>query len=349
MMNFYNLLKSCYHEAITPFELYSQMCDLCKGDLELKTQTRILYCLYKGVDIFYDISTCNTAEDGDQTKLFAYVKKYSSAEQRCLWAVVQLLHPNLTIPTNMQSSVVLKAQTPKRQNLKREVNKKGFQNPPAVVTPPQVTPMQVIPAKKPLQAKAKAKKALNKETLHVSNLLSDLVIQTTTTVPDFRIMVLRNGVLTELKKNIAKRGENVYINLDDVIADKIHLQMPERKYTVLHVNKVNGNLEVEDNADCFGRVNITLESGRIYCKVSAGNVYIGGRATEIDLQYTAQRFGNVDIRNVLGDVRISLKNVGNLQEKVFAVHGIVKKAHVPTGGNFLTLKAITNYGNVEIM
>ena len=343
MMNFYNLLKNCYHEGISPFELYSQMSDLCKGDLELKDQVQTLYCLYKVVDIFYDISTCNTAEDGVQTKLFAYVEKYSSVEQRCLWAVVQLLHPNLAIPTDMQSAVAQKAQTPKRQNLKQEVNKKGFQNQSPVVTPPQV-----IPVKNPLPIKAKVKKAVNKETLHVSNLLSDLIIQTAHAVPDFRITVLRNGVWSALKKNIAKRGANVYINLDDVVADKIRLQIPERKYTALHVNKVNGDLEVEDNADCFGWINITLESGRVYCKVSAGNVYIGGRAAGIDLQYTADRFGNVDIRNVLGDVRIGLNNFGNIQEKVFAAHGIVKNTYVPTGGNFLTLKVVTNYGNVEI-
>jgi hypothetical protein len=346
MMDFCDLLKACYKDGIAPFALYSQMCDLCKGDLKLKEQAQTLYRLYGQVDIFHDISTCATAEAGGQVGVVAYVEKYSPKEQSCLWSVVRLLHPEWTILTDAKSESVQKVQAPKRQPQKPAVNRNAFQNPSPIVLAPTITPQ---PKATPAPAKQKAKKtAAGKETLHISNMLSELLIQTTATEMDFRIQILQNGVWTEQKKGIGKHGGNVYINLDGIVADQIHLLLPQRKYATLYVDKVHGDLTVEDKADSFGRVSITLESGRLKGELSASKVFVGGRATEIELQYTAHRFGEVEIRNTLGNIRIDLQNVSKMQEKVFAVHGTVRNTHTSTNGKTLLLKAVTNYGDIEI-
>ena len=60
-MDFYAALKACYREGISPFALYSQMCDLCKGDLKLYEKSRILYGVYSNRDIFKEISLCKEA------------------------------------------------------------------------------------------------------------------------------------------------------------------------------------------------------------------------------------------------------------------------------------------------
>ena len=140
MMDFYTLLKICYKKGIPPFALYSQMCDLCKGDLKLKEQAQNLYLLHKRVDIFHDISTCCAAEDGAQSTIGAYFQKYSSSEQRCLWAVVRLLHPEWEIPTEKQSVSVKKVQVPKRQAQKQAAHRNAFQNPSPLVLAPAITP-----------------------------------------------------------------------------------------------------------------------------------------------------------------------------------------------------------------
>ena len=338
MMDFCDLLKACYKDRIAPFVLYSQMCDLCKGDLKLKEQAQTLYRLYGQVDIFRNISTCSTIEE-------VCLQKYSLIEQRCLWAVVRFLHSEWEIPADTKSESVQRVQAPKRQPQKQAVHRNAFQNPSPIALAPTITPQ---PKATPAPTKPKAKKAVGKETLHISNMLSELVIQTSAAETDFHIRILQNGVWTEQKKGIGKHGGNVYINLDGIVADQIHLLLPQRKYATLYVDKVHGDLTVEDKADCFAKVSLTHGSGRLKGELSASKVFIGGRATEIELQYTAHRFGEVEIRNTLGNIRIGFQNVGNIQEKVFAVHGTVRNTHTSTNGKPLFLKAVTNYGDIEI-
>ena len=338
-MDFYGLLKSCYKEGISPFALYSQMCDLCKGDLKLKAKTLTLYAVYRQRDIFQEIDSYE--EEGED--ISAYLQGYALEEQRCLWTVVRLLHPTWRASAPTQSETVKKVKAPPRQPPKQVGEQKRLQHIPA----PLITPMQA-PAPLTAPAKKKTKQAVKKDTLHISNMLSDLTIQTSAGVADFEIRTLQNGVWSTRNKGIGKHGTSVYINLEGVIAEEIQLLLPQKKYGVLYVDKVHGGLTVEDKADCFERVNITHGAGKLSCVCSARNVYIGGRAAEIALYYTAHRLSEVDIRNTLGDIRVELRNVGTVQEKVFAPHGKVRNTHTSAQGCTVMLKAITNYGDVDI-
>ena len=338
-MDFYCLLKTCYKEGISPFALYSQMCDLCKGDLKLKGKTQTLYAVYRQRDIFQEIASFKEEGEAD-----AYIKGYALDEQRCLWEVARLLHSTWNSSAPAQSERVQKVKAPPRQNPKQKGAENGFQRIPA----PLLMPMQA-PAPPPAPAKKKAQQAVKKETLHISNLLSDLTVQTSASVTDFQIQTLQNGVWTTRNKGIGKHSTSVYINLDGVVADKIQLLLPQKKYSVLFLDKAHGDLTVEDKADSFERVSITQDSGKLCCECSARKVYIGGRATDIALHYTAYRFSEVEIRNTLGDVRIDLHNVGaTMQEKVFAPNGNVNNARTSTNGCTVMLKAVTTYGDINI-
>ena len=342
MMDFFILLKTCYCEGISPFSLYSQMCDFCKGDLKLKAQVEVLYDLYRQRDVFHEISDCDEHEGGGRLGIAAYLQRYSAAEQKCLWAVVRLLHEEWTIPS-VQSERVERVKVPQRQRQKQGVHRDGFQ-PQAgfLAAPVGNAPATASPANKP------PKKGAARETLHVSNMVSDLHIQTSVNETDFHILTLQNGAWTTRSGGVGRCGANVYINLDGVVADQICLLLPQKKYATLFVDKVHGGLTVEDGADCFEKVRISHESGKLSCAVSARDVFIDGRATEIELNYTALRGGNVDIKTTLGDVRVGLRNVERLQEKVVAVHGNVRNAHTATNGRSVTLKAVTSYGDIEI-
>ena len=133
-MDFYGLLKSCYKEGISPFALYSQMCDLCKGDLKLKAKTLTLYAVYRERDIFQEIASCK--EEGED--ISAYLQGYALEEQRCLWAVVRLLHPTWRVSAPTQSETVKKVKAPPRQPPKQVRGQKRLQHIPA----PLITPMQ---------------------------------------------------------------------------------------------------------------------------------------------------------------------------------------------------------------
>ena len=339
-MNFYDLLKACYRDEASPFALYSQMCDLCKGDLKLKAKVELLYEVYRKRDIFKEIAACD-----DGAGVITCVQSYSSSEQSCLWDVARLLRPEWGLSAPVQSESAKKVKVPQRKVSKQVVHQKGFQGQAgALVAPARNSPAVVGPT----PAKKRLKGLVGAETLYISNMLSDLTIQTSASVVDFSIRTLQNGVWTTRVGGVGKHGMNVYINLDGIVAESIVLLLPQKKYATLYVDKVSGELWLEDQADCFDRINVTLASGKLYCEASARTVYIGGRATDIELSYTAIRCGNVEIKNTLGDVRIALNNVGVVQEKLVAVHGSVKNAYSGINGKSLLLKVVTDYGNVEI-
>ena len=346
-MDFYSVLQACYKKDITPFALYSTMSDLCKGDLELKEQANILYRLYQQGDIFNEISLCSEADFKAGTQVCAYVKRCTRMEQACLTEVARLLHPNWALNTpDCESVGVLKIKTPKAEGKKGGdvgiVPKHNFFAPtPALKVPP------AKPVQKPVKNTPQKQKKSN--VVKISSLASDLVVKTSAAATDFEVYVLQNGIWTERKTGIGKHADMVYINLDGVLADKIRCVIPQEKYTAFWLDKVQGILTVEDDADCFAKMSITLASGVLNCKFSCGSAFLSGRVADISVQYTARRCGTLEIRGGLGDVKIGLQGVGSINDRIFAIHGKVENRYIQqANGCALTLKTSVEYGDIYV-
>ena len=344
-MDFYTVLKTCYRQGITPFELYSQMSDLCKGDFKLYEKSRVLYGLYSKRDVFKEISLCEEVDFTVGSKLC--VKKCTKAERACLMDVARFLHPAWSLDElNDESESVPKIKTPKAEVKKdagvRIAPKHNFFAPtPALKVPP------AKPVQKPVKNTPQKQKKSN--VVKISSLASDLVVKTSAAATDFEVYVLQNGIWTERKTGIGKHADMVYINLDGVVADKIRCVIPQEKYTTFWLDKVQGILTVEDDADCFAKMSITLASGVLNCKFSCGSAFLSGRVADISVQYTARRCGTLEIRGGLGDVKIGLQGVGSINDRIFAIHGKVENRYIQqANGRALTLKTSVEYGDIYV-
>jgi hypothetical protein len=345
-MDFYSVLQACYKKDITPFALYSQMCDLCKGDLKLYEKSRVLYVLYSNRDIFSEISLCEESDFVMGSQVCSYVKRCTKIEQACLTEVARLLHPDWKLDaSDSESAYVVKIKTPKVENKKgagvRVAPKfNAFQTPKNPTPQAQQTPVKNTPHKR------KPKKS---NVVKIYSLASDLVVKTSAAATDFEVYVLQNGIWTERKTGIGKHADMVYINLDGVVADKIRCVIPQEKYTAFWLDKVQGILTVEDDADCFAKMSITLASGVLNCKFSCGSAFLSGRVADISVQYTARRCGTLEIRGGLGDVKIGLQGVGSINDRIFAIHGKVENRYIQqANGCALTLKTSVEYGDIYV-
>ena len=341
-MDFYSILKASYREGLTPFELYSQMCDLCKGDLKLKEMAKLLYTLYTRRNIFEEISLCGETDFGGGLQFSLYVKEFSKQEQKCLVEVARLLRPNWIFRIDNQGESVEKVKATK------DGAKAGT---PQAATPATVTPAKTpaLQTKPPPPPKPTPKPKADINTVQISSLVSDLDIKTSASAASVEVRILQGGIWTPKKKGIGKRGTMFYVNLDDVVAEKIEVTIPQRKFATLHVDKAHGELTVIDRADCFKKVRLLHEVGKVRCDSSAPTLYVGGRAVDVELKYTAHENGSVDIRNTLGDIKIALRNVGKIEDKMVSARGRVYNVYQPSGSNEVQMKVITNYGNITVM
>lgn len=345
-MDFYTILKACYREGIAPFALYSQMCDLCKGNLKLHKKTRALYALYSNRDVFKEISLCKEVDFTVGSQLCVCIKRCNKVEQACLTDVARLLHPDWDLPAIAEGSVA----APKIKTPKAEVKKeKGVRVVPKrnAFAP---APAQNIPTPSPQANKTpRQRKAKKISVVKISSLTSDLVVKTSATATDFKVHVLQNGTWTARTKGIGKYTDMAYINLDGVVADEIQCLIPQEKYTALWLDKVQGSLTVEDDKNCFSNVRITLASGKLRCKLYSPSTFLACRVAEVDVQYNAPRNGALEIRNGLGDVNVALQGVGRVDDKLCAIHGKVENRHTPqTSGSSVRLKTTVEYGDIYV-
>ena len=348
-MDFYSILKASYREGLTPFELYSQMCDLCKGDLKLKEMAKLLYTLYTRRDIFEEIALCGETDFGGGLRFSLYVKEFSKQEQKCLVEVARLLRPNWIFRIEEGGDSIEKGKTSAKDGAKAGAQQATS---PATVTPAKAvvntsSAQRNIPPVKTPKPAPKPKAEI--DTVQISSLVSDLDVKTSASAASVEVRILQGGIWTPKKKGIGKRGTMFYVNLDDVVAEKIEVTIPQRKFATLHVDKAHGELTVIDRADCFKKVRLLHEVGKVRCDSSAPTLYVGGRAVDVELKYTAHENGSVDIRNTLGDIKIALRNVGKIEDKMVSARGRVYNVYQPSGSNEVQMKVITNYGNITVM
>ena len=348
-MDFYSVLQACYKKDITPFALYSIMSDLCKGDLELKEQANILYRLYQQGDIFNEISLCD--EDGFN----AYLTKYTSKERMCLNCVARLMHPGWTVDYESKPSNKQKVKSQRVISNKKAPTRKGLLQPNnnvqrKAVNPPKIKIQNNIGVQLLAQHIAsKPKTMAAKRSVEIKSILSDMEILTGATATDVEICVHNAGKCFYHKGGIIRRNTCVYINVEEVLADKIEIVLPKDKYAQLKVYKVGGNLSVIDKENCFEELSICGNVSDIGCYTSAKNVYANTQAGDIYLEYVALQEGKIDLWNTLGEVKVATSFVTKIAGELFSQKGTVRNIHKQSVGYTITMKIKSKYGDVTIL
>ena len=348
-MDFYSVLQACYKKDITPFALYSTMSDLCKGDLELKEQANILYRLYQQGDVFNEISLCD--EDGFN----AYLTKYTSKERMCLNSVARLMHPRWKVnyeskPSNRQKVKLQRVISNKKVPSHKVLLQQNNNAPRKVVNPPKIKIQNNIGVQLLAQYIApKPKKVVAKRSVEIKSILSDVEILTSVTATEVEICVHNAGKCLYRKSGIIRRKTCVYINVEEVVADKIEITLPKDKYAQLKVYKVGGNLNVIDKENCFEELSICGNVGEINCYTSAKSVYANTQAGNICLEYVALQDGKIDLWNTLGEVKVATSFVKKIAGELFSQKGTVRNIHKQSVGYTITMKIKSKYGDVTIL
>ena len=230
-MDFYLTLKRCYKKDVDPFVLYSKMSDTCKGDLKLKNEVVLFYEIYKECDIVERISRCSKNEF--DLLLYEYDDKYRNV----LMAIARFVHPDFNVDYQIAVSVKKKVKV-KGRNSQTIVSLKSK---PFTNQQTYLTQQNAINGCQMLMQQIQPKRNIK-----VSSLLTDVEVLTSTTVVDFEILIFKNGSWTYQKGGILKRAKCVYLNIENVVADKIEIYIPKYKYAKLDINKTHGNLKVFD-------------------------------------------------------------------------------------------------------
>lgn len=332
-MDFYSTLKRCYKKGIEPFVLYSKMSDTCKGDLKLKKEVVLFYEIYKECDIVERIYRC------PQKEFDLLLNEYDVKYRNVLIAIARCVRSDLNV--NYQNSNLVKKKVEvKRENPKTVVSRKNksFTNQQThlarqtAINACQMLVRQIHP----------------KRNIKVSSLLTDLEVLTSATVVDYEIRIKKNGSWVYRKGGILKRTKCVYLNVENVVADKIEIYIPKDKYAKLEVNKTHGNLNVCDKENCFDELSINLSSGDLTCCSSAKFVRLKAWVGETHLEYYSLPDGNVDIRNTLGNIHTKLFFAKKVKCDAVSVYGKIANGHKGAAGNEIKLKIKSKYGNIDI-
>lgn len=331
-MNFYSILMDCYQKNINPFVLYSMMNDICKSDLKLKKEVGYFYEIHKQRDIVEDILRCSKYDFS--VLLNQYDKKYSNV----LAAIARFRHPDWEID--------YKSTSVDNKNVK--INKTVLSNTVISQKNPickqQFVPIKVCkPKKQPINIVAK------KRNIKVSSLLSDVEIVTTCSVVNFEIRFLQNGKWILQNGGVLKRKLCVYLNVENVEADKIKIYIPKDRYGRFDISKAHGKLIFSDKENCFDEVCINMSSGEVHCCSSAESIFINALASKVYLEYISMKNGKVDIRNALGGVKANLFFVRKINGKTFSLYGRVKNNHKGLAGNEVNLNIKSKYGDIDIL
>lgn len=347
-MDFYCALKSCYRKGMSPFALYSELLDLCKGDIKLKNEIDCFYQLYKRGDIFEKISLCN------QNQFDELVKSYDKKEKDCLFSVAMLLHNdwNLTASKGESKKVKIKVQRAAQSVQQGKSKKRPLLNNLAIIKP--VAQNKPVLANKPVQKAKKANKVKKavitpRKKIKVSSLLSNVDITTCLGAADIEMRVVQNGRWTSLNKGIIRRKDCTYINVDGIVADKIEILVPKGKYESLEVNKIHGDLSIVDRNDCFEKVIVNLNSGKLVAVLGARSIITNVVAGRVYLEHQPTENANLEILNEVGGVRVLLLSVKKANFNLVSSFGnITNKFQQNSKGVDLTIKVRSKYGNVYV-
>ena len=344
-MEFYTLLKSCYKSGVSPFMLRSLMADLCKGNIKLSRQIECLYQLHKQSDIFAKISLCT------QTDFEQLVKGYTTEQATCVYAVAKLLHSQWQIVQPSSNSTVRKIKVQKANPTTTPINIA----PPQLTSPaPQAPKNKAVkqPAKKVAKCKGGGSPFAKAKNVYITSLLSNLEITTCKGGVDFEIRVLENGKCKTLKSGIIKRSDRVYINVENVVADKIEVVIPKDVYGLLEINKVSGNLFITDKNHCFEKVIANLCSGHFNASVTASSVTANVLAGRVWVEHTALSNSNIEITNQIGGVTLILLCSKNATFNLLSGNGVVTNRY-RNGKNKMQIgqvnaKIKSKYGNIDV-
>lgn len=347
-MDFNSILQRCYKKRITPFVLYSTMLDFCKGDLELKEQVCVLYKLYKQRDIFDEISLCEEEAFG------IFLEPYPQKERDCLKSVARLIHPGWIVEDERKSlnkqkvkiqRVISKTTKAPQKVFLKQTNNAQRQ----VITHPKLK----VQNNNGVQFLAKyiaqnPKKMVAKHDIEIKSLLSDVIVLIDSNVTDIDISVYNTGKWCCYKGGIIRRKTCTYINVEEVVAEKIKIVLPKAKYARLKLYKVSGDLTFIDKGNCFEEVSIFGSVGKIDCYTSAKSIYASTGAGNINIEYVAMQDGKIDLRNTLGDVSVQTFFVRKIEEKLFSKKGAVQISHKQIAGHNVMIKVNTKCGNINV-
>lgn len=330
-MDLYLALTTCYKQNIHPFELYSALLDICKGNLALKEHVETLYKLCKQKDIFVEISNCT------QTDFSSLLQSYDAPTRDCLVSVARLLHPDWDMSTaNIGSS----KQIAKVQN--------GEVSPaPQVVETPAQSQIKQLP--KEATCKNSESLSVEKQSIKITSLVSSLDVITSHTIEEFQVRVCQNGVWIACRDCIIKRQNVIFVNVENVVANKVEVLIPKGKYSTLTINKVCGELRIVDTDNCFDDISFAVSSGNVSCYTSARHVQAKVKVGKVALEYIALGEGAVQVNNDLGGVRISTFFVKNINGKIFSQKGKISNKHKSAKGWDIRANIKAKYSDVEIL
>lgn len=330
-MDLYLALTTCYKQDLSPFELYSALLDICKGNLALKEQVETLYKLCKQKDIFVEISNCT------QTDFSSLLQSYDAPTRDCLVSVARLLHPDWDMSTaNIGSS----------KQIAKVQNGEVSTAPQAVETPAQSQIKQL-----PKEAICKNSESLSveKQSIKITSLVSSLDVITSHTMEEFQVRVCQNGVWITCWDCISRRQNTICVNVENLVTDKVEVLIPKGKYNALTINKVCGELRIIDTDDCFENISLDVSSGNVSCYTSAKHVQAKVKVGKVVLEYIALCEGDIQVSNDLGGVRISTFFVKNINGKITSQKGEVTNKHQAISGYDIHLNVKAKYSNVEVM
>jgi hypothetical protein len=222
--------------------------------------------------------------------------------------------------------------------------------PRKVVNPPKIKIQNNIGVQLLAQYIApKPKRIVAKRSVEIKSILSDVEILTSATATDVEICVHNAGKCFYRNSGIIRRKSCVYINVEEVVADKIEILLPKDKYAQLKVYKVSGDLNIIDKENCFEELSVCGNVGEINCYTSARNVYANTQAGNICLEYVALQDGRIDVWNTLGEVQVKTSFVKKIVGGFFSQKGTVRNIHKQSVGYTITMKIKSKYGDVTIL
>lgn len=330
-MDLYLALTTCYKQNIYPFELYSALSDMCKSNLALKEQVETLYKLSKQKDIFVEISNCT------QTNFLNLLQAHDESTRDCLVSIARLLHPDWKLS---RANIGGAKQTVKVQN-------------GVISQRPQVDKVSVKKqGKQPtnqITYKNSESSTSYTSSIKIISLLSSLDVVTSQTIADFQVRVCQNGVWLACRDCIIKRQNAIFVNVENVVANKVEVLIPKGKYSTLTINKVCGELRIVDTDNCFDDISLAVSSGNVSCYTSARHVQAKVKVGKVVLEYIALGEGAVQVNNDLGGVRISTFFVKNINGKIFSQKGKISNKHKSAKGWDIRANIKAKYSDVEIL